>query len=181
MEGQLLHILLVDDDEDDYVITRDLLAEVKDSRFNLDWMDTYDAARAIIAQNRHDVYLVDYRLGEHTGLELLDEAVQNGCRAPIILLTGQGDRTLDVEAMKMGAADYLVKGQIDAQLLERSIRYALEHKQVEEAAQRVAEQHKHLLEISQSILYLLLNRATLNHIINFKLLTLFNPLPSLFT
>ncbi|HEX2640043.1 MAG TPA: diguanylate cyclase, partial [Pyrinomonadaceae bacterium] len=75
----------------------------------------------------HDIYLVDYRLGERTGLELLRAAIRNGCTAPIILLTGQGDKEIDFQAMQAGAADYLVKGELTAPLLERAIRYSLKH------------------------------------------------------
>ena len=74
----------------------------------------------------HDVYLFDYHLGHADGLQLLREALARGCKAPIILLTGNDNWETDVEAMKAGAADYLVKGHLDARLLERSIRYALE-------------------------------------------------------
>jgi signal transduction histidine kinase len=79
-----------------------------------------------MGRDRHDVYLLDYRLGQRTGVDLMREAVERGCAGPIILLTGQGDRATDMEAMKAGAADYLIKGQLDAPLLERSIRYAIE-------------------------------------------------------
>src|SRR5918995_50439 len=117
-----LSVLLVEDDEDDYVIIRDLLSEME--RFELEWVTDYDDALKAIERKEHDVCLLDYRLGEHSGLELLREALERGHKGPIILLTGQGDREVDLEAMQAGAADYLVKGQIDAPLLERSLRYA---------------------------------------------------------
>jgi diguanylate cyclase (GGDEF)-like protein len=133
MYGKLLKILLVDDDEDDYIMTRDLLSEIKELNYDMKWVPTYDAAlEAMKCNDYYDVFLFDYRLGDRTGLELLRETVANGCKVPIILLTGQGDHELDVEAMKLGAADYLNKGQIDASLLERSIRYAIERKRSEE-------------------------------------------------
>jgi light-regulated signal transduction histidine kinase (bacteriophytochrome) len=69
---------------------------------------------------------VDYRLGARDGVELVETAFKNGCRAPMIVLTGQGDRLIDMRAMEVGAADYIVKGKIDAATLERAIRYALE-------------------------------------------------------
>jgi PAS domain S-box-containing protein len=72
-----------------------------------------------------DVCLLDYHLGQRTGLELLRRAIARGCRTPIILLTGNDDRNVDVEAMKAGAADSVVKGRFDGRLLEPSIRYAI--------------------------------------------------------
>ena len=117
-----LRVLLVEDDEDDYLIIRDLLSEMK--TFELEWVTNYDDALEAIERGEHDVCLLDYRLGERNGLELLHEASERGFKVPIILLTGQGDREVDLEAMRAGAAGYLAKGQIDAPLLERSVRYA---------------------------------------------------------
>ena len=119
-------------------------------------MATYDAALEAIACNQHDVYLVDYRLGEQDGLALLCKAIANGCKAPIIMLTGQGDHEVDIAAMKAGAADYLVKGQIDPPLLDRSIRYAIERKRVEERLQesncRLAEALSELKAMQQQMI-----------------------------
>ena len=127
-----LRVLVADDDEDDYILTRDLLLGSRREKVHLDWAPTYREALQAIERNEHDVYLFDYRLGEGDGLELLRQALARGCKAPIILLTGDDDWETDVQAMKAGAADYLVKGHFDAQLLERSIRYAMERKRAQE-------------------------------------------------
>ncbi|HEV7239185.1 MAG TPA: EAL domain-containing protein [Thermoanaerobaculia bacterium] len=121
-----VRLLLVEDDEDDFVLTRELLSDAKRTRFELEWIASFDEALSALATNTHDVCLIDYRLGEHDGLELLRHARALGVTAPMILLTGQGSGDIDLVAMRAGAADYLVKGTIDAPLLERSIRYALE-------------------------------------------------------
>jgi len=126
LEQRAVRILLVDDDEDDFVVTRDLLADSKRTSFVLDWVSNFEDALPAIGRNEHDLYLIDFRLGEHDGLELLTHARANCCAAPLVMLTGQTDDEIDLAAMRAGAADYLVKGQIDAPLLERSIRYALE-------------------------------------------------------
>ncbi|HAJ63141.1 MAG TPA: hybrid sensor histidine kinase/response regulator [Cyanobacteria bacterium UBA8543] len=137
MKNDPIRVLVVDDDEDDYILTRDWFSEIQGGRFAVEWVASYEAAIDAIAQHHHDIYLFDYRLGERNGLELLREAIAKGCKAPIILLTGQGDHEVDVEAMKAGAADYLEKSQLGAPLLERSIRYALERNQAE---QKIREQ-----------------------------------------
>jgi diguanylate cyclase (GGDEF)-like protein/PAS domain S-box-containing protein len=143
IEARDIRVLLVEDDEDDYVLTRDLLADSRRTRFSLDWVSNFNDAVSTICNAQHDVYLVDYRLGEHDGLEVLNEARAAGCVRPIILLTGQGDGEVDIAAMKAGAADYLVKGQIDAQILERSIRYSMEQTRTLEALRESEERYAH--------------------------------------
>jgi PAS domain S-box-containing protein len=149
MNNSPIKVLLVDDDEDDYILTRDWFDEFQVTGSELEWVSSYARAREAIAQNRHDIYLVDYRLGEGNGLELLSEAIANGCVTPFILLTGKGDREIDIEAMKAGAADYLEKSQMTAPLLERSIRYAIERKQTE---QKIREQAA-LLDIATDAIF----------------------------
>jgi two-component system cell cycle sensor histidine kinase/response regulator CckA len=63
-----IRLLLVEDDEDDYVLTRDLLTDSRRTRFALDWVTSFDEALDAMGKGQHDVYLVDYRLGEHDGL-----------------------------------------------------------------------------------------------------------------
>jgi PAS domain S-box-containing protein len=126
-----IRVLLIDDDEDDYILTRDWFSEFQFPDCQLEWIDNHQAGLDAIARSQYDVYLIDYRLGEVNGLQLLHQAASVGCRAPIILLTGRGDRAIDLEAMKAGAADYLEKSQLTAALLERSIRYAIERKRSE--------------------------------------------------
>ena len=122
-----IKILLVDDDEDDYIITREIIDDIPARNYRLDWTPSFTEALEIIAQKQHDIYLVDYRLGAHDGLELITKALEMGCTAPLILLTGQSDRETDERAMRLGASDYLVKGAISPNELERSIRYSIEH------------------------------------------------------
>lgn len=152
MDQELIKILLVDDDEDDYVVTRDLLTEVDRWRHELEWVSNYETALKVMKRKEHDLFLLDYHLGEHTGLELMQEAIEDGCKTPVILLTGQGDHETDMEAMRAGAADYLVKGKIDAALLERSVRYAIERKKAEEQIIYLA-YYDHLTSLPNRLLF----------------------------
>jgi diguanylate cyclase (GGDEF)-like protein/PAS domain S-box-containing protein len=135
-----VRILLVDDDEDDFIVTRELLSDSRTS-FELEWISSFDEAIDAIARDAHDLYLIDYRLGQHDGLELLTIANANGCAKPLILLTGHADGDVDHAAMRAGAADYLVKGSIDAPLLERSIRYALQQSRTLQALRESEERY----------------------------------------
>jgi serine phosphatase RsbU (regulator of sigma subunit) len=148
-----VHVCLVDDDEDYYVITRDLLAEIPTFSFKITWIDTYEKALGELACPLYDVFIFDYQLGPKNGIGLLREAIAKGVKTPVVMLTGQGDREIDVEAMKAGAADYLVKGKIDAAILERSLRYAIERfKTIEQlrssrdALRSTAQQLEHALK-----------------------------------
>jgi signal transduction histidine kinase len=120
-------ILMVDDDEEDFIIVRNLLAQLEGSRFSIEWAPSFEAGWELILANRHHVYLVDYRLGAEDGLELVRKAVHSGCDRPFILLTGMDDPALDEEAEAAGVADFLVKGSCGAQELARTLRYALAH------------------------------------------------------
>src|SRR5271170_1572741 len=126
--SEAIRVMLVEDDEDDYILTRGHFTEMRGSRFQLEWFNSYQTGLEAMVRNRHDICLLDYRLGAKNGIDLLREAVKGGCQAPVILLTGLGQHEVDVEAMKAGAADYLVKASLQADVLERSIRYALERK-----------------------------------------------------
>ncbi len=132
-------VLLIEDDEDDYLLTRALLADVFGGAVALDWVQSWSGALALVAEARHDVYLVDYRLGERNGLELVREAIELGSTAPFIVLTGQGNREIDLEAMRAGASDYLAKGEMTAPLLDRAIRYAIERHRAERRLAELAQ------------------------------------------
>jgi diguanylate cyclase (GGDEF)-like protein/PAS domain S-box-containing protein len=133
MTDELLRILLVDDDEDEFVLTRELVREFERGRADLEWAGSFEAGLSTMLEARHEAILIDYRLGGRDGLELLREAKRLGCRAPIILLTGQGNQDTDIAAMHSGAADYLVKGQVAPVVLERTIRHAVERGRTLEA------------------------------------------------
>ena len=121
-----IKILVIDDDEEDFIIARDLFSEIDRKKYLVDWASSYKEGIKNISEKNHHVYLVDYRLGADDGLELISEVLANGCETPLILLTGQSDIEIDIQAMKVGASDYLVKGSISAVQLERAIRYSIE-------------------------------------------------------
>ncbi|WP_053404909.1 ATP-binding protein [Persicobacter sp. CCB-QB2] len=128
MDDQV-RILFIDDDEEDYIITKDLISEIPNRNYSIEWISNYQDGLQAIRHHDHDVYLVDYRLGAYTGIELIREAVQLGITAPLILLTGQLDQQVDDQAVEVGAADYVYKGGLNSYILDRSIRYSLRHAQ----------------------------------------------------
>ncbi|MEM9829501.1 MAG: ATP-binding protein [Bacteroidota bacterium] len=153
MQKENIKILLVDDDEDDYIITRDLLSEIKTTDFSVSWIDNYDDALGKLKQDNFDVYLIDYRLGEKSGLDLLQVGIDQGIRGPIILLTGKGFAEIDYQAMQMGAADYLVKDGLDTMTIERSIRYAIKNAQIVQRLFTQEQKYRALFEQSVNAIY----------------------------
>jgi len=130
VDRPVIKVLLVEDDDDDVLITRKLLSRIEGTAYPLDSVPSYEAGMQAILKGEHDICLLDYRLGERNGLEFLRQAVDERCKTPMILLTGSGDRQVDLNAARAGASDYMVKGQITTPLLERSIRYAIENRKV---------------------------------------------------
>lgn len=121
-----LRVLVVDDDEDDFLLVRRALSKrAGTDATEVEWAPSYDRGLEAALSGTHDVCLVDYRLDAENGIALLRELRKRGYATPIILLTGQGAYEVDVEAMKAGASDYLVKSDITPAVLERSIRYSV--------------------------------------------------------
>jgi PAS domain S-box-containing protein len=140
VDTEHIKVLLVDDDQGDFEMIRVMLSKTEHQKFKLDWVSTYEEARDAFEANNHDVYFLDYFLEDRTGLDLLREARELGIKAPIIMLTGRGSRKVDMEAMELGASDYLVKGLIDPDSLERAIRHAMERAEGAQAIQERDEQ-----------------------------------------
>ncbi|MDB5181487.1 MAG: hypothetical protein JWP13_250 [Candidatus Saccharibacteria bacterium] len=142
--SKYIRVLLVDDDEDDYLIIRNFINKIHDSPFKLEWISNIQDASVVIDEEAHDIYLIDYRLGEENGLELLGRFDLVQRPEPFIILTGAGDERVERKAMRMGVADYLVKGTLDSELLSRVLHYSMQRKRIE--AQRVEQ----LMEINRS-------------------------------
>ncbi len=124
-QAETIRLLLIDDDEDEFTLLRETLAEIRGTHFELEWISTYRKGLETIIDGRHHAYLIDYRLGIGNGVELVREARAAGTLAPLIMVTGEGSRTLDMEAMEAGVSDFLEKGKTKPEVLERTIRYAI--------------------------------------------------------
>lgn len=132
MHTHVIRVLMVDDDEDDFIIVNRHLIQAATTAYSIDWVDSYGRAVETLESDDHDIYLLDYNLGERTGIDLLRFMRERGCQRPAILLTGQGAIDVDRFAMELGALDYLDKHAIAPAVLDRSIRYAIENYRVRE-------------------------------------------------
>lgn len=131
-------ILLIDDDRLQFRVTQAHFQNFEADTYELDWAATYEEGLAKLRSGEFAACLLDYQLGERDGLQLIREAVGEGCRTPIVFLTAETAQRVDIDAMNAGALDYLVKGEITPRMLERSLRYALKLGDTLEALRRLA-------------------------------------------
>ena len=155
LSNHTIRVLIIDDDEDDFFITSDLIRQIPDNNFKIDWCYNYDQGLKSINACGYDIYFVDYRLGIKTGLDLLKEACENGCQEPIVLLTGKGNKVIDVEAMQIGATDYLIKSELSVEKLERCIRYSLERANSLRKIKSNERKYRNIFEHSKDAVFIL--------------------------
>ncbi len=136
-------VLLIEDDEEDYILLQKVLAKVSHARYVVKWEQHFEQGLLHMQEHDHDICLVDYRLGGHSGIDLLKEARRQGYSRPIIVLTGASEGDIDIQALQAGADDYITKELLQGDLLHRLIRYAIER--------RKAEQERELLVREQII------------------------------
>lgn len=150
---QHVRILIVDDDEDDYFITSEYLREIEEYELSIDWAYRFNDAVKHLEERKYDIYFVDYRLGIKTGLDFLKESIRLGVEEPIVLFTGKGNKDVDIEAMQMGATDYLIKTELNADKLERCIRYALERTAYLKALRTNEKKYRNIFELSKDAVF----------------------------
>jgi len=133
MKRETLKILVVDDEDDDAFLIEDLIREgLTDPSPTIDRAKSQKQAIQQLEAATFDICICDYRLGEGNGIRLLNTIRSKYITTPIIVLTGQGDQEIAVEAMKSGATDYLTKGKLTSESLTKSIRHAIRlHKETE--------------------------------------------------
>jgi two-component system cell cycle response regulator len=131
-------ILLIDDDRLQFRVTQQHFRNFGGEQYELEWAGSYAEGLAKLLSGRYDACLLDYQLGDGDGLQLIKEAVSQGCRTPIVFLTAETAERVDIEAMNAGAHDYLVKGELTPRALERSLRYALKLGETLDALRRLA-------------------------------------------
>jgi PAS domain S-box-containing protein len=148
-----VRILIIDDDEDDFILTKEYLEAIRDRDLDIQWCYSYKTALEHIAAKRFDLYFVDYRLGAKTGIDLLQEAMALNSEEPIILLTGKGNTNIDKQAMQTGAVDYLIKSELTTEKLERCIRYSLERAASTKALRANEKKYRNIFEKSKEAVF----------------------------
>ena len=156
MENKSLNILLIEDDEDDAFYIKDILNEGLGNPLpKIEHFSSIEKNLKQINPFDYNLALFDYRLGKTNGIELVRNFRHQNCNIPIILLTGQGDQEVAVEAMKAGATDYLTKGKLSIESVTKSIRYVLGlHKEAElrkQAEEKLKKSHSQLAKAYEEL------------------------------
>ena len=157
-------IAVIEDDEDDYLIIKDYIADIEGKSFVVDWFQDYNSAIEAIKNKEYHLYFVDYFLGHKTGLDLLDAAADMNCDEPIILLTGLGNKAIDIKAMERGATDYLVKNDLSTEKLERCVRYALERSRFLKELKAREAKYRTLFESSKDAVFITDDQLNFNEV-----------------
>jgi diguanylate cyclase len=156
-----IKILFIDREHGEYLLVADLLAQVRNVKYDLIWCDQLEHALPHILGNEFDVVLLDFFWGDLSARDLLNAAKVQANKTPIVIMTDEMEIEVDRDVIRTGAADYLIKGQIDHLLLERTLRYAIERKQTEMYLARLAH-YDQLTDIPNRILF----RDRLEHVIH---------------
>ncbi|GCE51107.1 phospho-acceptor domain-containing protein [Thermosporothrix hazakensis] len=149
MEKLLTRLLLIEDDEEDYLLLKRHLAKIPNTRYEIDWTTDYNAGLDRMLSTEHDICMLDYRLGAHNGIELIRNARSQHYAKPIILLTGASEYEIDIQALQAGADDYISKTQLQSELLYRVIRYAIERKKAELEREKLLREQIESKELEQ--------------------------------
>jgi len=143
---------LIDREHGEYLLVAELLSHIRHVKYDLVWCDSLENALPQLLTDSYDVALLDYYWGQGSARDLLNSTRVQACKTPIVLMTDEIETQVDSEAIRVGAADYLIKDQIDAPLLERTLRYAIERKSMEQHLARLAH-YDSLTNIPNRILF----------------------------
>lgn len=151
---QLLRILVVEDDEDDFLLINDYIKHLRAWKCEVKWISRYEEAITELTTNSYTICFSDYRLGAKNGIDLIKDIQDRNCNTPVILLTGKGNYEIDIEATKAGAFDYLIKADLDEDKLERTIRYTLERISNLQKIKDSERKYRNIFEKSKDIVFI---------------------------
>jgi len=126
-----VQILFIEDNQGDVRLTREMLNDVKNFPYQMTDVASLSEGKKLIPKNKFDVILLDLGLPDSQGIETFHNLIDHSQQLPIIVLTGLGDEQIGMKAIKNGAQDYLLKGEISGTFLARTIQYAIERYQTE--------------------------------------------------
>ncbi|CAN5469381.1 hypothetical protein BH11BAC5_BH11BAC5_37930 [soil metagenome] len=161
---QLVKVLVVEDDEDDFLLISAYFKDIKVWRFEIKWVQRYAEALDELCINNYTICFCDYSLGAKNGIDFIKDGKIKNILTPVILLTGKGNYHIDIEATKAGAFDYLIKADLDADKLERTVRYTLERLHSLQIIQENERRYRSIFEKSKDIVFISTTDTTITNI-----------------
>lgn len=139
MSGWAVRVLLIEDEKEIAEFYKDALLEEREFAFQVKHAETLEKGLELLEKERIDVVLSDLTLSDSRGIETFFRIHERHCRIPVVLLTGLSDGVIALEAVRRGAQDYLIKGEVDGKVLSRVLRYAIERQRIQEELRRQAQ------------------------------------------
>ncbi|MBI5681175.1 MAG: PAS domain S-box protein [Methanobacterium sp.] len=164
MRENITNVLIIEDNPGDVIIIREMLKDAVGIHFNLLNVGNLSDGLKILVKEDIDILLLDLNLPDSHGIDTFIKMNQNAPNMPIIILTGLTDEELAINAVAEGAQDYLVKGQIESQLLAKSIKYAIERKNIERKLRESEEKYRLIVEKAQSGVFLMNSNNKLTYV-----------------
>jgi two-component system, NarL family, sensor histidine kinase UhpB len=163
MSEKIIKIILVEDNPGDALIIKEMLKEIYENKFILEHFQRVSDGLEHLNED-YDIMLLDLNLPDSQGIETFNTMNRHAPELPIIILTGLVDEDLAINIVSEGAQDYLVKGQIDKQLLSRSIKYSIERKHIEIDLRKSEEKYRLMVEKIESGLFLINSKNEISYV-----------------
>ena len=146
MSTDVMSVLLIEDDPDDVLLVKESLAEISLGKIKLEYTGRLSRGLIELSSHHYDVVLLDLNLPDSRGLETLKTVIKSYPKIPVVVLSGLADDVTTLEAVRRGAQDYLVKGEISGPMLVRVLHYAIERKQAEAVLRESEARYRALVE-----------------------------------
>jgi PAS domain S-box-containing protein len=157
MDNEPIHVLLVEDNPDYALLLKEILDKSTQGQLRLEHAVCFHDAVQVLPREPFDAVLLDLTLPDKRGLATYTDMASRAPHLPVIVLTSIDDEAMALEAMRKGAQDYLVKGQVDGPMIWRVLRYAIERKRLLESL-REREEFFRLISENMSDLVAVLDR-----------------------
>ena len=145
-QPETIKVLLIEDNPGDTRLVKEMLTNAGENKFSLVHVGLIKESLVLLKDEHYQVILLDLTLPDGHGLDNLRQVCTVAPHLPVVILTGLDDETTAIRAVREGAEDYLVKGQMDNNLLVRAVRYAIERKRAKEALRESEERYRTILE-----------------------------------
>jgi len=149
-----IEVLLIESSESDALIIAEYLLESKTDKYEINHLLNLEEANSFLDSSSVDIIIVNLFLPDSFGIHAFNNLINKYPDTPVLILTDMKDHHIGINTVKKGAQDYLIKDEINASTLSRSINYAIERKATEEELRKSEEKYRELFERSKDAIYM---------------------------